>query len=175
MRSNDRFLIAIVIGVVALVAVAFAVALSRPEPTYRGDDTPEAAVHNYLLALKLKDFPRAWGYLSPALPGYPPNAEAFADDITEKSWLIEFANVEIGVDGADVTGNLAVVEVVRTNFFNNGLFDSGQNSNIFNVKAQREDGVWKLIHGDEYWWYCWDEAREDCKRGALATPEKVAP
>lgn len=175
MRFNDRFLLAIVIGVVVLVAVAFAVARSRPEPGYRSDDTPEAAVHNYLLALKLTDFPRAWSYLAPSLPGYPPNAEAFADDITENRWLIEFANVEIGVGGADLTGDLAVVEVRRTDFYNNGLFDSGQNSRSFNVKARHEGGAWRITHADEYWWYCWDEPREDCKRGKLVPPAAVTP
>ncbi len=178
MRSNDRFLIGIVIGVVVLVAVAFAVTLSRPEPTYRDDDTPEASVHNYLLALKLKDYERARGYLSPTLPGYPPSAEAFADDVTENPWLVEFSNVEIGVDEADITGDLAVVKVRRTEFYNSGLFESGQNTGTFDVKARREGDAWKLTHADSFWWGCWDDPDDpygDCKRGRLATPERVTP
>jgi hypothetical protein len=41
MKSNDRFLIGIVVGVLLLVIISFVVVLRQPLPTYRPDDTPE--------------------------------------------------------------------------------------------------------------------------------------
>jgi len=51
MKSSDRFLIVIIIGIVLLAGGAFALTLTRPEPTYRSEDTPEGVATNYLLAL----------------------------------------------------------------------------------------------------------------------------
>jgi len=77
MKNTDKFLVGIVVGVVVLVATAFAVALLRPKPTYQLEDTPKGVAHNYLLALQQEDYKRAYGYLSPTIEGYPTSAEAF--------------------------------------------------------------------------------------------------
>ena len=46
MKHADRFLIALVIGIVLIVVAALFVVRRQPEPSYRSDDSPEAAVHN---------------------------------------------------------------------------------------------------------------------------------
>jgi hypothetical protein len=71
MKSTDKFLIGIVVGIVLLVVAAFVITLARPEPTYQVEGTPESVAHNYLLALQKEDYQRAYGYLSPTLKGYP--------------------------------------------------------------------------------------------------------
>ena len=77
MKDTDRFLLGMVAGILALVVVAFVLVLRQPEPTYRDDDSPAAAVHNYLLATHRKEFERAYEYLSPTVAGYPETEEAF--------------------------------------------------------------------------------------------------
>ena len=71
MKSTDKFLISIVIGIMLLVVVAFGIAFLRPEPTYQSEDTPEGVVHNYLMALQREEYYRAYSHLSPVIPGYP--------------------------------------------------------------------------------------------------------
>ena len=79
MKSSDRFLMVIIIGIVLLAAGAFALTLSRHEPAYQSDDTPEGVAHNYLLALLKEDFSLAYGYLSLTLDSYPLDTLAFAE------------------------------------------------------------------------------------------------
>ena len=52
MKTTDKILIGIVAGIILLIIVALVVTLSRPEPTYQPEDTPEGIAHNYLLALQ---------------------------------------------------------------------------------------------------------------------------
>jgi len=69
MKSADRFLLAIIAGIVALVVAALALALMRTPQGYLPDTTPGGVAHNYLLALKQRDSARAYGYLLPDLAG----------------------------------------------------------------------------------------------------------
>jgi hypothetical protein len=162
MKSTDKFLIGIVVGIIVLVGVAFAVALWRPKPTYQPEDTPEGVAHNYLFALQQKDYTRAYGYLSPTLEGYPASAEKFADDLDEYAWQIQNLNDEsttLSVEKADITDDRAVVSVKETHFYQGGLFDSNQYTTTFDVTLRRENGVWKIIASDPYWAPCWDDEK----------------
>ncbi len=86
MKSTDKVLIAIVAGIVLLIVVALVVTLTRPEPIYQAEDTPEGVAHNYLLALQKEEYERAYGYLSPTLEGYPASADRFVEDVEDNSW-----------------------------------------------------------------------------------------
>ena len=153
------------VGILALVVVAFAVALNKPETTYQPEDTPEGVAFNYLFALEQKDYERAYSYLSPKIPGYPKNAEDFADDIEDYSW--NFRNLEDGsssleIISVDTIGKRVDVEIQVNNFYQNGLFDSGQYSNSFEITLyQDQDGQWKISEADGYWVWCWDD-RDGC-------------
>ena len=65
MQKVDRMLMAILAGVVGLVLIAFAILLTRPKPSYLPDNTPGAAVHNYLLALHALSPDASVGALAP--------------------------------------------------------------------------------------------------------------
>ena len=78
-QQTDKFLFAIAVAALLLVVSAFLVARSQPEPVYQSEGAPEGISHNYLLALRQRDFVRAYGYLSSYLEGYPDSAEAFED------------------------------------------------------------------------------------------------
>ena len=63
--KQDRFLIGILVGVAVLVVVAVGVFFLRQnDQTYIAEDTPDGVVHNYVLAIQLGDYDRAYGYLA---------------------------------------------------------------------------------------------------------------
>ncbi len=161
MKNTDKFLTGIVIGVVLLVGAAFAVALMRPKPVYRSEESPDGVAHNYLLALQQRDYDRAYTLLSPAIKSYPASAEAFAGDIQNKnnSWnfRLDDTSTTLAVDSARITGDQATVTVRETHFNQGGLFDSNQYTNTFEMRVRREDGVWRITGSDAYWAYCWDD------------------
>ena len=162
MKSTDKFLIGIVAGIGLLVVVAFLVVLTRPEPEYQDGDSPEAIVHNYLLALRQGDYERALEYLSPNLKGYPEDAQAFADDVDDSySFRLDDRDVTIETQSATIRGNTATVEVLETSFSGGGLFSSGNYDRRFDMKLRQENGAWKLVDGDQYWTSCWEQAPSD--------------
>ena len=166
MKGIDKFLIAIVAGVILLVVVVLAVALLRPnQPTYQADDTPEGVAHNYLLALQLEEYERAYGYLSPTLPGYPTDVDKFVNNVEGDRWSFGYFDnddVSLAIEAVNVTGDRAKVVVRRTEFHQGGLFDSGQYSTTFEMTLRREDGAWKITNSDRYWARCW-ELSEGCR------------
>jgi hypothetical protein len=162
MKSTDKFLIGIAAAIILLVVVAFLVVLTRPEPEYQSADSPEAIVHNYLLALLQADYERAHGYLSLSLKGYPENAQAFADDVDDSySLRSDDRDVTIDTQSATIRGNMATVEVLETSFSSGDLFSSGNYSLRFDMKLRQENGEWKLVDGDRYWTSCWEKAPAD--------------
>jgi hypothetical protein len=164
MKSTDKFLIGIVIGIVLLVVAAFVVTLTRPAPTYQAEDTPEGVTHNYLLALQKENYQRAYGYLSPTLKGYPVSAERFAEDVEGFSWVFRLdTDTTLAVESATVTANRAVVKVRESRFNGRRLFDSSQSITIFEIKLQLEDGEWKIVDADYYFAWCWKQS-EGCKQ-----------
>ncbi|NNJ11418.1 hypothetical protein EKD04_013840 [Chloroflexales bacterium ZM16-3] len=160
MKQVDRFLLAIIAGVVALVAVALGLALTRSAPGYLPDTTPGGVAHNYLLAIKGRDDERAYGYLSPDLKGYPPTVDEFVSDIDSRySWSFNRESSTINIGDERVTGDRAVVTVSETHFSQGGLFSSGQYTNSFSMTLRRQGDAWKLISADSYWASCWTVSR----------------
>jgi len=163
MKSTDKFLIGIVVGIILLVVAAFVVTLTRPEPTQQAEDSPEGVAHNYLLALQEQDYQCAYGYLSPTLKGYPISAEMFAEDVEGSSWHFRLdADTTLAVASARVTGNRAVVDVRESRFHGGDWFDSSQSTTIFEMKLQFEDGEWKIVDSDYYFARCWKD-NKGCK------------
>jgi len=166
MKTADKLLTGIVVGVMLLVVVAFGVALFRPKPAYQADDTPEGVTHNYLLALKQEDYARAYGYLSQDLPGYPANLEDFLADRRNYAWRFgQGASSTLTVLSARINDDVATVTVRERTFSGGGLFNNSSYSNEFTITVKRvaASGAWRLINADSYWAYCWSE-RAGCDR-----------
>lgn len=168
MKKPDKFLIGIVVFVVLLVVVAFSVALLRPKATYQADDKPEGVAFNYLFALQQGDYERAYGYLSPSIIHYPRDLDTFTNDVQDNTWMFNGLNntsTTLEVDSAQITGKRAYIKIRETSFYENGLFDSNQSTNIFKMTLrQEEDDSWKIIDSDSYWTWCWSNSNSNgCK------------
>lgn len=182
MIKSDRFLLGIVVGVAALVVVAFILARRAPVPTYRTDDAPDAVAHNYLLALQEGDYAKAYGYLSPSLRGFPATVETFVDDISERVGPLSSAQgaAAYRFDAPVITGNRAVVTVHAERFAEGGLFGSDTMVETFTIRLGLEGATWRLvgIDGYSYWHECWDQPDQEwCARRHtdLAAPKQAYP
>ncbi|NTV62654.1 MAG: hypothetical protein HGA65_03830, partial [Oscillochloris sp.] len=155
-----RFLLAIIAGVVLLVVVALALALTRTPQGYLPDTAPDGVAHNYLLALKQGDSARAYGYLSSDLAGYPPTVDDFIADIDSRySWAFNRESATISVGAPRITGDQATVTVSETRFAEGGLFGSGQYGSSFGMTLRRQGDAWRLVSADSYWAACWSQSR----------------
>ncbi len=160
MRSTDKFLLAIVAGVIVLVAVALVVATRQPPVTYRSGGTPEAAAFNYLLALQRSDYARALAGLSPELPGAPDDPRSLLADLGGNRYMFQMDEnkVVFSPDPARVNGDTAVVLVHETRFYQGQLFNSGESYDTFEMRLAQIGGVWTIVSADRYWLPCWEQA-----------------
>lgn len=161
MKNTDKFLIAIVAGIVLLVGAAFAVAALRPKPAYQAEDTPEGVVNNYLLAIKQADYERAYGYLSSKVRGYPDSVETFTRDVQQSSYNFNLDNpaTTVSLRPSRVTATRADVTINETIFQSSGLFGSSEYNQSSTLSLRRENGQWKIWASDRgYWAYCWDNS-----------------
>ena len=157
MKPPDKFLMGITIGVIVLVAVVFAVVLSRPAVEYKPGDSPEGIAFNYLLAIQNEDYERAYSYLSTHLQDYPKTAAEFMRDIENDRWRFRSgSSVSLDITSFDMLGDGEAVVSVRETWFNSGdLFSSSQSRKEFNIYLEREDGEWKIVDADYYFSACW--------------------
>jgi hypothetical protein len=158
MKGVDKYLIGIVVGIVLLVALTVIIVLTRPKAEYRSDDSPEAVVHNYLLAIKEAEYDRAYGYISTEIDGYPEDLEVFIEDMEDNFWSFGRGGDSIvEIQSSRVSGDKATVKVLETDYSSGGLFDSGQYERNFDLKLHQDNGEWRLIDGDRYWYPCWGD------------------
>ncbi|MEK7310574.1 MAG: hypothetical protein AAB382_01270, partial [Chloroflexota bacterium] len=110
--------------------------------------------------LQQKDYARAYGYLSPTISGYPKSAEAFASDASDYNWNFGDGSNTLRVESGSITGDLAVVSVRETVFYEGGLFNSSQYANTFEMTLRRDpkSGAWKIVESDSYWAWCWNNS-----------------
>ena len=160
MKSPDKFLVGIVVGVAVLLAVVFGVILSRPADEYQAEDTPEGVAHNYLLALQKEDYERAYGYLYAGLENYPASVTAFERDLEKDRWRFRSeSSVSLSIQSFSYRGKTnAVVKVRETQFYSGSLFSSSQNSTDFEIHLVLDvdnGSIWKISDADFYFYTCW--------------------
>ena len=149
---QDRFLTGILIGIALLIVAALAVYFTRQtQGTYIGDTTPEGVVHNYVLAVLKRDYPKAYGYLADLdhKPTFDQFRQAFAVG------RLNPADNGIRLGKALVTGNDATVDI-STVYSGGDPFSSGYNSSG-TAQLVRQNGAWKISTMPAYnlWDYSW--------------------
>ncbi len=158
MKATDKILIGIVVGVVLLVVVAFAVTLARPEPTYQDEDAAGGVAFNYLLALDNRDYARAYGYLSPGLPGRPDSVREFEDNIDRYSWRFrQDPETTLSIQSTARSGMRAVVQVQESTFYGGDIFNTGQQFTRFEMDLHLVGGDWVIEDSDNYFAPCWKD------------------
>jgi len=168
MKQIDKFLIAIVAGIILLVVVAFAFVLLRPEPQYRTDDSPEAAVHNYLLALQQEEYERALDQISQDVPYRPEDSSELELDVSQNGWQFgRYGDPSLIIAGSRISGESATVTLKETR--SGGIFPADSSSQELVMRLQLEDQGWKLTEGQAYWVYEWSN-EVDGDRDSPRTP-----
>jgi hypothetical protein len=164
MKSTDKFLIWLVVGVLALVGIALAVLLTLPDPVYLAEDDPVGVVNNYILAIHKEDFDRAYSYLDPSLPGYPQDVLDFQNDLQEYGVTLgEDSSITIG--DVSVVGDHAQVQVHNELLGEQDLFLLGRTGFYdwdFTVDLVSTADGWKITDAWRYFAFCW-ASEEGCK------------
>ncbi|HBX70100.1 MAG TPA: hypothetical protein DEH25_12170 [Chloroflexi bacterium] len=146
--KQDRFLI-VILGIIGLLAVAAlgSFFMRQNSQSYGPDDTPEGVIRNYVLALNLGDYEKAYGYI--ATNNLKPDFEDFERRLIErKSQLLEttirIISTEINDNHATIILNTAREGVDP---FNQARGYSQSAALIF------QDGSWKIVDMPYSLWY----------------------
>src|SRR3972149_8902767 len=105
--KQDRFLIGILVGIGALIAIALGLFFTRQDTKeYKTDGSPSSVVFNYVLAVTNKDYVKAHGYLADLdnKPTYDEFRQSFLKG------MIYADNVGVDVGEAEIDGEVASVE-----------------------------------------------------------------
>ncbi len=161
--TSDKFLLAIVAGVLLLVVTAFIVIANRPTPQFQDANDPQSVVHDYLLAHQLGESERAYSALSSRL-GYPATLAEFKASIDEEPWAFSPSEgYSIIVESGKALTDKSTAVTVRQIYTTNSLFNSGEYSETFQMTVAEEEDGWKIISGDpgHFWSQCWG-AQNNC-------------
>jgi hypothetical protein len=140
----DRFLLGIVVGAVALIALGIGVVLAlggRPAPPPPDPGSPVGVVHAYVEALRAGDVERARTFLSQAAL-----AELDRDRILFPR-CYEASGVErrILIEPVEAEGDRALVRVTISTFSaRTEPFSSSTYHNEVEVRLVREGGQWRI-------------------------------
>ena len=147
---NDKFLFGILIFIGLLVVTALVLfATGNATQDYLPDGSPEAAVHNYALALTRADYERAYSYLSEQ-DGKPTQVEFR----TFFSSVEPIQNTGLRVEGADILGEEAVVDLSLV-YAASGPFDTGFDRPD-TAQLVLENGDWKIVYMPyPFWEFDW--------------------
>ena len=156
MKNMDRPLIAIVVAIAVLLVVAMIVVLSEPPPDYLPEGEPQAAAYNYLLALFQGDFERAYGYLSPDLPGYPETLDEFIHKIRRNPWQFGLdQDVSFSVEEVYALDSLTYVTIQEARFSSSDVLSPSYYTRSFEIVLVSELGEWHILEANRYFAYCW--------------------
>ncbi len=120
-------------------------------PAYGPEDTPEGVVRNYVVALQLNDYERAYGYLAKQENG--PSYEAFRRAFLTGQVDARNAALQIG-EGNRLGGDEAWV-TLTIQYGGYGVFDRGYSQND-KATLIRQNGAWKITYLPyPFWGYDW--------------------
>jgi hypothetical protein len=158
--KQDKFLIAILVGVGLLVVVAVGLFLVRQKQVdYVAEDTPQGIVSNYILALHRGDYQKAYGYIYEA--EYKPSLEKFQQVFITKQNNLSSVSPQVGESNIQEKQAYVTIRTVQTEggpFIQSDRYP--QNAVLIN-----QNGIWKISNMPyPYWNWEWYQ-----------TPPKSAP
>lgn len=147
----DRFLQAILAGIFVLIITAIVVFFTRSnQVVYVEGSEPTDVVHNYVVAIQIEEYEKAYGYLA-TMQNKPTFAE-FTTTFNRSYNDMNLVGVELGYE--KIIGSSAVVEliIVGSNF---GPFSTGYRSSG-NASLILQNGEWKISNmPSELWGWDW--------------------
>jgi hypothetical protein len=152
--KQDKFLTGILVGVVVLVIIALGVFFLRDgENTFLTENTPEAVVLNYVLALQTGEYQRAYGYLAEEYQEEP--KPSFAEFRAYFSYdYRQVGRIGVRIISVDQEGDQAWVRV-ETVESGGGLFNEVYRSQEDAILIKDEAGEWRLA-AMPYQFWGWD-------------------
>ena len=152
MNNPNRFLIGfgIFVLVFAVVAVIVAVAGSRESVKLLSENTSEGTVQRFLMAIKEKDYVKAYNFLSPqteqmkgtSIDDWMRTTQYSGDD---SSWKASIVRTMVKDDNA-------TVEVAVDVFRPGGLFGNPVHTNRITFLLKKEGSSWKINQPVDLWW-----------------------
>lgn len=150
--KQDRFLTGILVGIAVLVVVALTVFFLRKDSqVYSSENTPEATVHNYVLAVLNGDYEKAYGYLADLED--KPTYEQFRDAFIKG--MVNPNNTAVDIGHSEINNDTASVEVSLI-YGPGDPFSTGYRD-VQRAILVKQGGAWKLssFPGYYYWDYNW--------------------
>lgn len=144
--APDRFLLAIVLGLVALLIIAgVAIGLSRQAAPLLPADTPGGTVQRFYVAIQQQDYDAAYALLSATLPDRPTQDKFVAYNLGQSSSRREQQDTRVSIKDAQISGSMAVVVVGITHYYNSGPFGgSNQWTAEETFDLQQEGAAWRI-------------------------------
>jgi hypothetical protein len=156
MRTSDKFLVAVIVGLLLIAGAALFSRARQPQQLYQEEKTATAVASNYIMSFQEGDFERAYGYLSPELPGYPDDLQDFIRQVNTESYLFDRDQATSYRALSQEEGDdWAVVEVESSYFYRDGFFLNNRSTTSFTLSLELVEGEWKISGGDRFMAYCW--------------------
>ena len=160
MIRQDRFLLAILSGILLLVAIALALYFSRQGGlNYLPENTPQAVLQNYMLALQKGDYERAFSYVAgpPTPAGSSPQALPDYDLFRQYFFSqpgVQLLDVGVQIGQARITGNTAAVQVTLLRTTGDPFNSVGREQQ--QAQLVQQQGAWKVRSAPyPFWSYDW--------------------
>ncbi len=149
--KRDRFLTGILAGILILIVLALALFfVRRDQAGYIPGDTPAAVVHNYVVALELQDYQRAYSYVDTS-SGVPSFSAFQTSQVANR-----LSNLQTGleIEQAQVQGDNAIVPITIVRVSGGPLADTYREPQTATL-VRAQDG-WKITSmAYPYWDFSW--------------------
>lgn len=149
--KQDRFLLGILIGIAVLVLLALVVFFLRPDGLQYGpDDTPEGVVRNFVVAIHLQDYQKAYDYLAEG-----ENKPTF-DQFSDPFQLKYITPAEAGIEILDASTSAQSASVQASIIYNARDPFAGSYRSSDQAMLVLQSGQWKIKQMPyPFWYYDW--------------------
>lgn len=142
----DRFLIAIIAGLVLLLILAGLTVFLRQPPPDLPADSPGGTVQRFYNAVLKKDYAAAYLYLSDSMADKPTQDEFVQYNATQSSYSSGQQNDRVRFSADTVSGDSAIVTANITHFYNTSNPFGGNNqwTETSTFTLRNENGTWRI-------------------------------
>jgi hypothetical protein len=152
MKTSNRFLLVFGIIIVAVVGIAVTLAVTGGNDPVKllPEDSPEGTVQRFLMAVKDRDYLKAYSFLAP-------QPEQNKGD-TYENWVRSVQNPrdtsswKASILKSTVRDNSATVEVAVDVIRPDGPLMNPVNTNRVTFMLQKQDGKWLISQPADIWW-----------------------